>query len=234
MSFVSPTDILPAKDTFCFDKYIKEVFRPKIDTFVSATKESPASITQFSDALSCDLKEVSNDVTAFLSANRSRLDEEFAALNPMELTTAGFKVRGSYPDMDSARKRAEALQRQDKSMDVFVAQVGAWCPFHPSAESIGDVVYDETELNTLMKLKKEADESRESAYVSSTAERVVATRADGASTSRLALETVFEDAEDAEDAEAEASEETGEAADNSTDQAVDVESEPHAGESKST
>ena len=180
MSFVSPSDVLPAKDAFVFESYIKEVFLPKISTFAAAVGESPESVEQFSKALVRDLDDTLKDVSAFQSANKTRLDTDFAALNPGEITIAGFKVRGAYPDIDSAKKRAETLQRQDRGTDVFVAQMGAWCPVHPSAESIGDVVYDESELNTLMRMKREADEARDNAYVSSTMERVVATRSDAA------------------------------------------------------
>ena len=204
MSFVSPSDVIPAKDAFVFERYIKEVFLPKITTFTAAVGESPESVEQFSKALTSDLDDTLKDVSAFQSANKSRLDTEFAALNPADITISGFKVRGAYPDIGSAKKRAEALQRQDRGTDVFVAQMGAWCPVHPSAESIGDVVYDESELNTLMRMKREADEARDNAYVADTMERVVATRSDAAQKQEVqeAPDAQGEpDAQDAQDAQ---------------------------------
>lgn len=164
MSFISPHDVQPRKDTFFFHKYLDEVFKPKIASFVEAVKQTPSCVEQFTASLNEDIASVGNDVDAFLNNNLERLEATFSAEYPLQLTTSGFKVRGSYPNLKTARNRAEHLQRCDPNMDVFVAQVGAWCPFHPSAESVGDVVYDETELNTMMKLKKEAEDARSKAY----------------------------------------------------------------------
>lgn len=178
VSFISPTDILPRKDAFCFDMFVKEIFRPKIEAFVAAVNESPASIGQFSDSILSDIRDVHSDVSTFVAHNQARLDDLFAAENPLQLTTSGFKVRGSFPDVESAKKRAEFLQQQDATVDVFVAQVGAWCPFNPAAEEIGDIVYDETELNTLMKKKREAEQAKAATFAQSTEIRVEATRRD--------------------------------------------------------
>lgn len=178
VSFISPTDILPRKDAFCFDLFVNEVFRPKLEAFVAAVNESPSSVGQFAESILTDIRDVQSDVSAFIANNQSRLDELFAAENPLQLTTSGFKVRGSFPDVESAKKRAEFLQQEDSTVDVFVAQVGAWCPFNPAAEGIGDVVYDETELNTLMRKKREAEQAKAAVFAQSTEMRVEATRRD--------------------------------------------------------
>lgn len=180
VSFVSPTDVLPRRDAFFFQAFLAEVFRPKIEAFADAAVSSPASARTFADALVNDLEDIGTDFDAFVGRESARLDDAFAAENPLQLTTQGFKVRGCCPDLDTAKSRAEALRREDPTTDVFVAQVGAWCPFNPSPESIGDVVYDETELNTLMKLRKEADASRLKAFTETTKTRIEETRREGA------------------------------------------------------
>lgn len=202
MSFVSPKDdVLPRKDAFFFQKYVDEIFRSKVQGFTEAVQASPGSAQAFTQALLEDVSDVSNDLAAFLSSNQVRLNDLFSELNSTQLTTSGFKVRGCFPDITTAKRRAELLQRLEPHLDVFVAQVGAWCPFNPSAESIGDVVYDETELNTLMMKKKEAEDAKSSAYADSTSTRIEKTRRDGAGPSGRALDTVPEETESADEEE---------------------------------
>jgi hypothetical protein len=178
VSFVSPEDVLPRKDAFTFEKYVDRVFLSKIEAYADAVSSDPAKVSEFTATLKESVSDVQHDYKTFLANTQAQLEEEFASENPLELTVSGFKVRGSYPDIAAARKRAEALQRKDRSVDVFVAQVGAWCPFNPQAESVGDVVYDETQLNTIMKMKKEADEHKAHVYDTETSERVQGTRRD--------------------------------------------------------
>lgn len=208
MSFIAPDDALPRKDVFYFEKYCEEVFKLRVESFASACVKTPEKASEFANVLVNDLSDLQSDYSSFLANSQVRLDDDFASRHPLKLTMSGFKVRGSYPDQESARKRAEALQRRDRSVDVFVAQVGAWCPFKPPAESIGEVVYDESQLNTMMKLKKEADESREAAYHDGLSGRVEKTREDV--TACQVLESIEEDEDPNGDG--------GEAADSGSDQ----------------
>lgn len=182
VSFVSPRDVMPSKEAFQLDNYLQDVFLPKVQGFVEAATASPASVTEFGRGLMRDAKDIHTDYSAWLGRNQSLLDEKYAAENPLQLTTAGFKVRGSFPDLDTAKTRAQQLQTDDPNIDVFVAQVGAWCPFHPAAESVGDIVYDETELNTIMKLKREAEEARGRVYTENVRKRVELAKQEGAQT----------------------------------------------------
>lgn len=176
VSFVCPEDVLPRKDVFAVQKYMDRVLVPKVLAFVEAVKSEPDQTASFADTLRAELSDYQRDYSAFLSNSQAELDQQFATENPLTLTMSGFKIRGSYPDIESARKRAETLQRQDRTVDVFVAQVGAWCPFNPRPESVGDIVYDETQLNTIMKMKKEAEEHQACAYEEDTAARVQNTK----------------------------------------------------------
>lgn len=68
-----------------------------------------------------------------------------------------MKIRGSSRTMEAAQKRCEAIKEFDTYHHVFVGEVGKWMTFAPDAESIEDQVYAETELNALMKGKREED-----------------------------------------------------------------------------
>lgn len=179
VSFVSPSDAVPRKDVFFFEKFVRDVFLPKATAFADAVAIAPEKVKAFVGNFKDDAKDVVTDFEAFCANNQARLDDEFSSMHPYELTTAGFKVRGSYPTIETARKRAEALRDSDASVDVFVAQVGAWCPFDPRAETVGEVVYQESELNTLMKLKKEADERKNEIYRAETGDRVSLAKREG-------------------------------------------------------
>lgn len=180
VSFVSPSDVLPQKDAFFFERYVRDVFVPKVTAFADAVALTPEKAKEFAAGFNADAVDVGVDFGAFCSNNQTSLNDAFAAENPYKLTTEGFKVRGSYPTIEAARKRAEALRDMDSSVDVFVAQVGAWCPFNPRPECVGEVVYQESELNTLMKMKGEAEERKNEIYRSSTDVRVKSAMREGA------------------------------------------------------
>ena len=179
VSFVSPDDVLPIKQGFFLERFLRDVFAQRVETFADAVCESPDSARAFANALIGDVANISQDFKSYAGREAAALEAEFAALNPLRLTASGFKVRGCCADLDTARARAEALRRDDPTTDVFVAQVGAWCPVNPSAESVGDAVYDETELNTLMAMRKQQDNARAAAFTESTAERIRETRRQG-------------------------------------------------------
>ncbi len=43
------------------------------------------------------------------------------------------------------------LTSKSDKFDIFVGQVGVWCPWSPNAEDIQEQEYAETQLNTLVK-----------------------------------------------------------------------------------
>jgi hypothetical protein len=53
--------------------------------------------------------------------------------------------------MEDAKNRIEFLKKVDKNFDIYVGQVGCWCPWSPNPNDLQDQEYAETQLNTLMK-----------------------------------------------------------------------------------
>ena len=63
----------------------------------------------------------------------------------------GLKIRGVYADREDADKRAKELQEIDPDFHVFVGEIGKWLPWDPDPSQAKDEVYQEKELNDLMK-----------------------------------------------------------------------------------
>lgn len=70
-------------------------------------------------------------------------------------TVRGLKVRGVYGTKQEAEKRAEELNKIDPDFHVFVGETGKWLPWDPEPDNVQDNVYQEKELNDLMKAYKE-------------------------------------------------------------------------------
>jgi hypothetical protein len=67
------------------------------------------------------------------------------------LSVKGLKVRGSFDSYEEAKKRAAFLQNIDKIHNIYIAEVGKWCPFDDDPEKAEDGEYMNKELNKLMK-----------------------------------------------------------------------------------
>jgi DNA repair exonuclease SbcCD ATPase subunit len=63
----------------------------------------------------------------------------------------GLKIRGVYGTKQEADERAAKLQKKDSNFHVFVGEVGKWLPWDPDPNDVEDQIYQEKELNKLMK-----------------------------------------------------------------------------------
>lgn len=68
----------------------------------------------------------------------------------------GLKVRGVYGTRQEADNRAKELQKVDPDFNVFVGEVGKWLAWDPDPNDVQDSVYQEKELNDLMKGYKDS------------------------------------------------------------------------------
>lgn len=90
----------------------------------------------------------------FLYENGQKLSEYYDENVQFQTSIRGFKIRGSYPTKAEADQRARALGKKDKKHNIFICEIGSWCPWHPSTEEIPNTEYQNKELNTLMKQKR--------------------------------------------------------------------------------
>jgi DNA repair exonuclease SbcCD ATPase subunit len=63
----------------------------------------------------------------------------------------GLKIRGVFGTRKEADEHAVELQKYDPDFHVFVGEVGKWLPYNPEVDEIEDQVYQEKELNDLMR-----------------------------------------------------------------------------------
>jgi hypothetical protein len=53
------------------------------------------------------------------------------------------------------------LKKIDNKFNIYIAQVGCWCPWSPNPECLDNQEYSETQLNTLMKEYKNNMDNRD-------------------------------------------------------------------------
>ena len=106
----------------------------------------------------------------FLYTHKTKLEEEFHALNDFHPTIRGIKVRGVYGNQKEAELRAKKLQTQDKYHSIFMGEVGKWTPWDPAAHEVKEQEYNNDQLNTLMKKYHENEDSREKFFEERTKE----------------------------------------------------------------
>jgi hypothetical protein len=97
----------------------------------------------------------------YVFANKTKLEEEFFALNNFQTSVRGLKVRGVYSSQAEAEARSKKLQRVDQIHNIFLGEIGKWLPWDPAPSDVANQEYAEEQLNTLMKKYKENEEARE-------------------------------------------------------------------------
>ncbi len=104
---------------------------------------------------------ISESYDDFMFANKTKLEDEFYAMNDFHTSMRGIKVRGVFSNTKEAEIKAKKLQNKDKYHNIFMAEVGKWTPWDPSPHEVHDQDYNNEQLNTLMKKYKENEDSRE-------------------------------------------------------------------------
>jgi hypothetical protein len=97
----------------------------------------------------------------FMYANKTKLEDEFYAMNEFRTSVRGLKVRGVYGNPKEAEIKAKKLQAKDKYHNIFIGDLGKWLPWDPQPHEIAEQEYAQDELNTLMRKYKENEDNRE-------------------------------------------------------------------------
>ena len=97
----------------------------------------------------------------FMFKNREKLEHDFHSDNDFQTTIRGLKVRGVAASQKEAEVRAKKLQQKDKYHSILLGEVGKWLPWDPAPSQVGDQVYAEERLNTLMQKYKENEDAKE-------------------------------------------------------------------------
>lgn len=139
LSFLSPENVLKKKEVFFTEKFL-EFLEIKTEENISEKYEN------------------------FLHLKEKELEEEFHAHVGGKTSIRGLKIRGVYDTRKEADVRAQVLQRQDRSHNVYVCQVGYWCPWDPNPNNVESSEYLEKGLNDLMKSYKDNEIQRDMFY----------------------------------------------------------------------
>jgi hypothetical protein len=173
ISFVSPGDAIACKEVFTVHKYLRNLVDDFNNMIVNletifekqATVISMLKSLREGHAFLKNPDEVQIDFRSYLAQSSQEIDDEFkAAHGEFKTNIHGFKIRGVYDTVEDASLRAKTIKKFDDKFDVFVAEVGCWCPWSPNVSEIKEVEYSETQLNTLMKKYNEAQDAKDELY----------------------------------------------------------------------
>lgn len=172
VSFISPEDVIQNKEVFFFHKFLN-CFAKDLNEFFDLTTEKFSNDKVVTEMLG-SLRErydylfnssaLGHEYSHYKEMNTKDLEQEYHEKNNFQTTMRGVKVRGCYDTYKEAKNRAEQIKKFDPAFNVFVGQVGCWCPWSPYPEDIENQEYAETQLNTLMKKYKEGQEIKNELY----------------------------------------------------------------------
>lgn len=170
VSFVSPEDVIKSKEAYFISEYLESLCKRNnelmdgLEAMFPEKKSEFRSIKEQYDVF-FDPKQIDEDFKSFKRENEIDISTKFSEQNNYQTSIRGIKVRGAYETVREAEVRAEVLKRMDDNKhNIYIAQVGCWCPWSANPDEIQNGEYSETELNTLMKEYKKNCENKEIFY----------------------------------------------------------------------
>ena len=161
MSFVSPNSMVEKRELF----YMQEFFKKTCDEMGLDKEKALEFLKKYED---------------FKYGNEETLMTMFNEQNEGACNIYGFKVRGVYETLKEAKVRAEVLRRRDPNFNVFLFQVGYWCPWHPKPHMIAEEEFAESQLNELVKNYKLNQQQKDDYFATEQRQRSDAAKKDGA------------------------------------------------------
>lgn len=160
LSFISPEDVLADKEIYAFGKYLTQFskdFNTMLDMLIQKYPDDKDLLTSLreNNAHIYKNEDLQEQYRFFRRTNGTDIDREFLEKNDFKTSVRGIKVRGSFETLKEAQIRAEVLKKMGDKFDIFIGQVGCWCPWSPNPEDLENQEYAETQLNTLMKKYRE-------------------------------------------------------------------------------
>lgn len=155
LSFISPEDVLVNKESFMFYKFL-EKFSTDMGFLLDNLKLKYKNDVDMIDTIKTNhnylfnFKEMNEQYKFFKDVNNGNLEDEFHREQNFRTTIRGFKVRGVYNTVDEAKHRCEQLKKKDPNHNIYISEVGCWCPWSPNPSDISNQEWSETQLNTLM------------------------------------------------------------------------------------
>lgn len=181
ISFVSPEKVLEQKELFMYYHYeqafyqkFTKIAESALSSMIDKCEDGKVDISDVvklkkSLLAACADEKVSwnefkSKLEDFRYSDEDKIAEVFDKDNNFRTSVRGVKVRGVFDTKREADIRAAVLQRQDQSFDVFVGQIGYWCPWDPNPTKIADIEYLNTDLNKLVKEYKANEAKKDQFY----------------------------------------------------------------------
>jgi hypothetical protein len=169
LSFISPEDVMVDKEVFFFNRYIESFSNDLKILFDTLREKYPDDASMFNvieenHGHFFKVNELQEQYRFYKGIKSAELESDFHKENEYRPTIRGIKVRGVFENLKEAQVRAEVLKRMGDKFDIFVAQVGCWCPWSPNPNDLENQEYAETSLNTLMMKYKENMDARDQEY----------------------------------------------------------------------
>lgn len=169
LSFLSPETTLINKEAYYFSKFLNNFgkdMKTLLDNLENKYEDSKDLIQTIktNHAYLFEVNELDEQYKFFKSVNSDEIEKEFHRENNFQTSVRGIKVRGVFDTVDEAKNRCEFLKKIDNKFDIFIGQVGCWCPWSPNPNDLPNQEYSETQLNTLMKQYKKNMEERDEVF----------------------------------------------------------------------
>ena len=169
VSFLSPENILKEKEIYYFARFIDK-FGKDMSTLLDGIQNKYPDSAELIKTIRSNHDYIfnANDLDAqykfFKDNNSSEIEASFHKENDFKTSMRGIKIRGVFDTMEEAKARSEFIKRQDNKFDIYISQVGCWCPWSPNPNDLADQEYSETQLNTLMKQYKQNMDSKDELF----------------------------------------------------------------------
>lgn len=166
LSFVSPEDVIQNKEAYYFSRFLQQFSKDMQTLFTGIQAKYPDSkdlidTVKNNHLYISDPNEMDEQYKFFKSVNSAEIESDYHRDNNFQTTIRGLKVRGVFDTLDEAKNRSEFLKKTDSKFNIFIGQIGVWCPWSPNPNDIQNQEYSESQLNTLMKKYKENMESKD-------------------------------------------------------------------------
>ena len=156
LSFLSPEDVLVNKEAYMFSQFITK-FSKDMTTLLDGISAKYSDSKDFVDSIKennayiFNPKDMSEQYGFYKSVNNQELETSYHRDNNFVTSIRGIKVRGVFDTIEEAKNRSEFIKKIDNKFNIYIAQVGCWCPWSPNPDCLENQEYAETQLNTLMK-----------------------------------------------------------------------------------
>lgn len=177
LSFISPEDVIRNKEVYYLEKYLEKFHKDTSLLFENLLQKYPDQkdvIKQIQETHShlTNGNELQDDFKFFKRTFSEAIEKEYLEKNNFQTTIRGIKVRGTFETLKEAQTRAELLRRMGDKFDIYVGQVGVWCPWSPNPEDLQEQEYAEEQLNTLMKEYKNNMSLKDELYTKRKEEKI--------------------------------------------------------------